>query len=112
MTHIWSSQRAATAFRNVQHDGILSNHRSQGRDSPVEEEEVDWHEVDDLGVVQPVKKGEIPQPPSCVLELKLLVPTQWSSVWYMIERCATITVVWHPFHWGCSCLFGIALVCE
>ena len=73
---------------------------------------MDWHEEDEPGVVQPVKKGETPQPPSRVLGLKLLVPTQWPSVWYMIERCAAIIVVWHPFHGGCSCLFGIASVCE
>ena len=55
-------------------------------------------EEDDPRVVQPVKKGETPQPPPRVLELKLPVPTRWSSVWYMIERCDAITVVWHPFH--------------
>ena len=55
----------ATAFCNLQHAGILTDRRSQGRDSPVEEEEVDWHEEDDPGAVQPVKKGETPQPPSC-----------------------------------------------
>ena len=102
----------ATAFYNLQHNGILANRRSQGRDSLVEDEKVDWHEEGDLNAVQPVKKGETPQPPSHVLELKLPVPTQWSTVWYMIEKCAAVTVVWHPFHGGCSCLFGIALVCE
>ena len=30
----------------------------------------------------------------------------------MIERCATVIVVWHPFHGECSCLFAIASVCE
>ena len=51
MTHIRSSQKAATAFSNLQPDSILADHRSQGRDSLVEEEEVDWHEEDDPGVV-------------------------------------------------------------
>ena len=32
-----------------------------------------------------------------------LVPTRWSSVWYMIERCAAVIVVWHPFQGGYSC---------
>ena len=73
---------------------------------------MDWHEEDDSGAVQLVKKGETPQPPRRVLELKLPVPTRWSSVWYMIERCAIVTIIWHPFHGGCSCLFGIASVCE
>ena len=73
---------------------------------------MDWHEENDLGAIQPVKKGQTPKSPNRVLELKLPVPTQWSSVWYMIERCATVTVIWHPFHGGCSCLFGIASVCE
>ena len=112
MSHIQNSQRAATAFRNLQHDDIIADRRSQDRESPVEEEEVDWHEEDDPRAVQPVKKGETPQPPTRVLELKLPVPTQWSSVWYMIERCAAVTVVWHPFHGECSCLFAIASVCE
>ena len=112
VTHIRSSQKAATAFCNLQCTGILADHRSQGRDSPVEEEEVDWHEEDDPGAVQPVKKGDTPQPPSRVLELKLPVPTRWSSLCYMIERCTVVTVVWHPFDVGCSCLFGIASVCE
>ena len=78
----------------------------------MEEEEVDWHEEDDPRAVQLRKKGETPQPPTRVLELKLPVPTRWSSVWYMIERCAAVTVVWHPFHGECSCLFAIASVCE
>ena len=52
----------------------------------MEEEEVDWHDEDDPRVVQPVKKGETPQPPTRVLELKLPVPTRSSNVWYMIER--------------------------
>ena len=52
----------------------------------MEEEEVDWDEEDDPRAVQPAKKGETPQPPTRVLELKLLVHTRWSSVWYMIER--------------------------
>ena len=113
MTHIRNSGRAATAFRNLQRDGIIADHRSQDRESPVEEEEeVDWHEEDDPRAVQPVKKGETPQSPTCVLELKLPVPTRWSSVWYMIERCAVVIVVWHPFHEKCSCLFAIASVCE
>ena len=73
---------------------------------------MNWHEEDDPHAVQPVKKGETPQRPTHVLELKLSVPTRWSSVWYMIERCATVTVLWHPFHRECSCLFAIALVCE
>ena len=47
---------------------------------------MDWHEEDDPCAVHPVKKGETPQPPTRVLELKLPVPTRWSSVWYMIER--------------------------
>ena len=71
---------------------------------------MDWREEDDPRAIQPRKKGETPQPPTHVLELKLLVPTRWSSVWYMIERCAIVTVVWHPFHGGCCCLFGIASV--
>ena len=86
MNHIQIFQRAATAFCNLQRTGILDDHRAQGRDSLVEEEEVDWHEEDDPGAVQPMKKGETPQPPSRVLELKLPVPTQWSSLCYMIER--------------------------
>ena len=73
---------------------------------------MDWHEEDDPCVVQPGKKGETPQPPPRVLELKLPVPTRWSSVWYMIERCTVVTAVWHPFHGECSCLLAIALVCE
>ena len=94
MTHIRNAQRAATAFRNLQRDGIIADRRSQDRESPVEEEEVDWHE-EDPRAIQPVKKGETPQPPTRVLELKLLVPTRWSRVWYMIERCAAVAVVWH-----------------
>ena len=47
---------------------------------------VDWHEEDDPGADQAGKKGETPEPPTRVLELKLQVPTRWSSVWYMIER--------------------------
>ena len=74
-----SSQRAATTFHNLQRDGILTDRRSQDRDSPVEEE-VDWHEEDDPRAVQLAKKGETPQPPTCVLELKLPVPTRWSSI--------------------------------
>ena len=58
--HIQSSRRVATAFRNLQRAGILNDRRSQGRDSPIEEEEVGWHEEDDLGAVQPVKKGDTP----------------------------------------------------
>ena len=112
MTHIWNSQRAATTFRNLQCDGILADCRSHDRDSPVDEEEVDWHKEDDPSPIQLVKKSETPQPPTHVLELKLPVPTRWSSVWYMIERCAAVIVVWHPFHGGCSCLFGIASVSE
>ena len=110
--HIRSSQKVAIAFCNLQHTRRLANHHSQGRDSPVEEEEVDWPEEGEPGAVQPVKKGDIAQPPSRVLELKFLVPTRWSSLCYMIERCAAITVVCHPFDVGCSCLFGIASVCE
>ena len=86
MTHIRNSRRVATAFRNLQRNGIIADRRSQDRESPVEEEEVDWHEEDDPRAVQLVKKGETPQPPTRVLELKLPVPTRWSSVWYMIER--------------------------
>ena len=86
MTHIGSSRRAATTVRNLQRNGIIADRRSQDRESPVEEEEVDWHEEDDPRAVQLVKKGETPQPPTRVLELKLPVPTRWSSVWYMIER--------------------------
>ena len=112
VTHIRDSRRAAIAFRNLQRNGIIADRRSQDRESPVEEEEVDWHEEDDPHAVQSVKKGETPQPPTRVLELKLPVPTRWSSVWYMIERWAAVTVVWHPFHRECSCLFAIASVCE
>ena len=60
MTHIRSSRKAAIAFGNLQHDGILDDRRSQGRDSLVEMEEVDWHEEDNPGAVQQVKKGETP----------------------------------------------------
>ena len=73
---------------------------------------MDWHEEDDPGADQARKKGETPQPPSYVLELKLPVPTQYSSIWYMIERCAAVIVVRHLFHGECSCLFAIASVCE
>ena len=125
---------------------------------------MDWHEEDDLATVQPVNKGETAQPPTCVLELTVtvptrhvpgtgfgngastlkqhfvlpkngskyylkytflafpvlgifglgtsLVPTRCSSLWYMIERCAAVMVVWDPFNVGCSCLFSIASVCE
>ena len=76
MTHIRNSRRAATAFRNLQRNGIIADDRSQDRESPVEEEEVDWLEEDDPRAVQPVKKGETPQPPTRVLELKLPVPTR------------------------------------
>ena len=86
MTHIRNSQRAATAFCNLQRNGIIADRRSQDRESLVEEEEVDWHEEDDPRAVQPGKKDETRQPPTRVLELKLPVPTRWSSVWYMIER--------------------------
>ena len=102
MTHIRSSRKAATAFRNLQHAAILAARPVQDRDSPVEEEEVDWHEEDDPGAVQPAKKGETPQPPTRVLELKVPVPTRWSSLCYMIERCATVTVVWDLFNVGYS----------
>ena len=51
MTHIWNSQRAATAFHNLQRDAIIVDRRSQDRESPVEEEEADWHEEDDPRVV-------------------------------------------------------------
>ena len=112
MTHIRSSQKAATTLRNLQRVGILTDRRSQNRDSPVEEEEVDWYEEDDLGAVQPMKKHNSTQPPTHVLELKLPVLTWWSSLCYIIERCAAITVVWYPFDVGCSFLFGIASVCE
>ena len=60
MTHIQSSQRVATAFCNLQLAGILADRRSQGGDSLVEEEVVDWHEEDDPVAVQTVKKGETP----------------------------------------------------
>ena len=60
MTHIRNSRRAATAFCNLQRNGIIADCRSQDRESPVEEEEVDWHEEDDPRTVQPVKKGETP----------------------------------------------------
>ena len=60
MAHIRSLQKAATTFRNLRRTGILAGRRSQGRYSPIEEEEVDWHEEDDPGAVQPMKKGEIP----------------------------------------------------
>ena len=92
MTHIQSSSRVATTFCNLRRDGILANRRSQGRGSPIEEEEVDWHEEDDLVAIQPVKKGETPQLPNRVLELKLPVPTRWSSVWYKIESCIAVIV--------------------
>ena len=59
---------------NLEH--ILGDHRSQDRDSQVEEEEVDWHEEDDPRAVQPVKKDKNPHSPTRVLELKLPVPTQ------------------------------------
>ena len=85
--------------------------RSQGRDSPIKEE-VDWHKEDSSSAIYPMKKSETPQPPSHVLELKRPLPTRWSIVWCMIERCAVVIVVWHPFDGGCSCLFGIASVCE
>ena len=48
MTHIRNSRKAATAFRNLQRNGIIADRRSQDRGSPVEEE-VDWHEEDDPG---------------------------------------------------------------
>ena len=112
VTHIQSSQKVATTFCNLQRTGIFADSLSQGRDSPVEEEEVDWHEEGDPGDVQPVKKGDTAQPPTCVLELKLLVPKRWSSLCYMIERCAIVIVVWDPFDVGCFCLFSIALVSE
>ena len=73
---------------------------------------MDWHGEDDLAAVQPVMKGETAQPPTHVLELEFLVPTQWSSLCYMIARCIVGTVGWDPFTMGCSCLFGITSVCE
>ena len=44
---------------------------------------MDWHEEDDPRADQARKKGETPEPPTRVLELKLPVPTRWSSVWYI-----------------------------
>ena len=37
-----------------------------------------------------VKKGDTTQPPIRVLELKVQVPTRWSSLCYIIERCGAI----------------------
>ena len=114
VTHIRSPRKVAIAFCNLQRTGILPGGCSQGRDSPIVEgeEEVDWHEEDDPATIQPMMKGDTAPPPNHVLELKLPVPTQWSSVCYMIERCAVVMVVWDPFDAGCSCLFGIASVSE
>ena len=68
------------------------------RNSPVEEEEeVDWHEEDDPAAVQPVKKGVTAQRPTHVLELEVPVPTRWSTLCYMTERCTAVTVLWDPF---------------
>ena len=83
----------ATTFHSLQRGGILTDYCSQGRDSIVEEEEVDWHEELDLVAVQPVKKGEPAQPPTRVLELKLPVPTQCSNLCYKIERSVIVTLV-------------------
>ena len=44
-------RKAATAFCNLQCSSILADGGSQGRDNSVQEEEVDWHEEDDPGVV-------------------------------------------------------------
>ena len=73
---------------------------------------MDWHEENDLGAIESDKKVETPHPPTHVLELKVPLPTRWSSPCYMIERCATVTLVWNPFNVGYSCLFGIASVYE
>ena len=70
------------------------------------------HEEDDPTAVQLVKKGETTQPSTRVLELKLPVPTRWSSLCYMIERCTAVMVAWDPFDVGRSYLFGIVSVCE
>ena len=58
MTHIRNSRKVATTFCNLQRNGIIADRRSQDGGSPVEEEEVDWHEEDDLGADQAGKKGE------------------------------------------------------
>ena len=110
MTHIRSLLKAATAFCNLQRVGILATHHPQGRDSLVEEDEVDWHEEDDPTAVEPNKKGQTPQSPTSVLELKVPMGTRWSNLCYMVERCTAVMVLWDPFNVGCSCLFDIALV--
>ena len=48
---------------------------------------MDWHEQDDPAAVQPAKKGETAQSPTHVLKLKVPLPTRWSSLYYIIERC-------------------------
>ena len=56
VSHVRRSRKVAIASCNLQHAGILDDRRSQGRDSPAEEE-VDWHEEDDPGAIQLVEKG-------------------------------------------------------
>ena len=60
MTHIRSLQKAAIAFRNLQRVGILDDRRSQGSNSPVEEEDVDLHEVEVAKLFLNLRKLEIP----------------------------------------------------
>ena len=71
---------------------------------------MDWHEVDDPSAIESYTEATTPHPPTDVLELEVPVPTQWSGLCYMIERCATITLLWDPFCVEYSLLFGIALV--
>ena len=96
MTPIRNSQKVATTFRNLQHVSILATHQPQDRHNLVEEQQVDWHEEDDPSSLESDKSVAIQ--PTCVLELKVPVPTQWSSLCYVIERCAKITIVWDPFN--------------
>lgn len=78
MTHIDNLQKAITEFCNIQHAAILATHKTHGRDSSVEEE-VDWHEY--YPSVPGSALEDTPPPlPTHVLELKVLTPTCWSSL--------------------------------
>ena len=86
MTHICNLWRVATTLHNLQCVGILATHSPQNRDNLVEEE-VNWHEEDDLGTIESDTEAATLHLPTRMLELKVLVPETWPSLCYMIERC-------------------------
>ena len=61
---------------------------------------VGWHEEDDPSAVELDNDVTIAQATTRVLELKVPVPTRWSSLFYMIERCTTVAVLWDLFKYG------------